>query len=116
MDKLIFLLLIILTVISFPLVKKFLQPGNLVGITSDNKTAYVLSLDEAKTVTVKGAAGDSIIEIKNRKVRMKESSCPNKLCVRQGWIDSGAILCVPNRVVVTISGNENNGQYDAVTR
>ncbi|MBI5195991.1 MAG: NusG domain II-containing protein [Nitrospirae bacterium] len=116
MDKLIFLLLIILTVISFPLAKKFIHPGNLVKIASDNKIAYVLPLDEAETVTVKGAAGDSVIEIKNRKVRMKESPCPNKLCVRQGWIESGAIVCVPNRVVVTISNDENNGQYDAVSR
>jgi len=38
------------------------------------------------------------------KVRVKESSCPNKICVKTGWIKrSGEIIvCAPNEVTVRI--------------
>ncbi|MBI5049707.1 MAG: NusG domain II-containing protein [Nitrospirae bacterium] len=101
MDKLLFFLLIILTLSSFFFAKKLIHPGNLVKISSDNKTIYMLSLDEEKTVSVKGKLGDSVVEIKNSKVRMKESPCPNKLCIHQGWLDSGAIICLPNKKPTT---------------
>ena len=76
----------------------------------------MLSLDEEKTVSVKGTLGDSVVEIKNGKVHMKESPCPNKLCIHQGWLDSGAIICLPNKVVITVGTDEGGKAYDAVTR
>lgn len=116
MDKLFFSLLIIFTITSFFLVKKLLHPGNLVKISSNNKTIYILSLGKERTISIKGHIGDSVIEIKNSKVRMKESPCPNKLCIHQGWIDSGAIVCLPNRVVVTVGEGKKDEQYDAVSK
>lgn len=116
MDKVLFFILVIATIASFFLVKGFIKPDNLVKISLNNKTQYVLSLTEDKIVSVKGSLGDNVIEIKDGKVHMKDAPCNNKVCIHQGWIDRGAIVCLPNKVVVSIGGDEVNGQYDAISR
>jgi len=115
MDKLLFLLIIILTITSFFLVKRLLEPGNLVKIISESKTLYVLSLNEDRVVSAKGPLGDNVVEIRSGRVRMKDAPCPDKLCINQGWIDRGAIICLPNRIVVMVGGAEGNRQYDAIS-
>ena len=48
----------------------------------------------------------SIMEFKDGKVRIKEANCPDKVCVRTGWISMPGeiIVCLPYRIVVKISG------------
>lgn len=42
------------------------------------------------------------IEILDHKVRVLRSTCPDKLCVKSGWLknSNAAIVCVPNRIVI----------------
>lgn len=116
MDKLLLLLLIVLTITGFLLVRRLLEPGNVVRVSSENKTVYVLSLDEDRTVLVRGPLGDNVIEIKSRKARIKDATCPDKLCTHHGWIDRGAIICLPNRVVVTVGADKRDERYDAISK
>lgn len=119
MDKLLFVFLVIFAIASFFFISELYPSGNSVRISVDNKTAYALPLDEDHMVTVKGPLGEGLIEIKNGKVHMKDAPCPDKLCVKQGWIDKGAIVCLPNKMVVTVNGGKQNfevSEYDAVTR
>lgn len=53
------------------------------------------------------------IEVKAGAIRMVDSNCRNKLCVRAGWISrpGQTIICAPNRVVIEIQGKK--GGYDA---
>ena len=53
------------------------------------------------------------IEIKDGRVRMLEASCPNHLCIRQGWIslEGQSIVCLPNKVVVRIEGSGNGPDF-----
>lgn len=46
------------------------------------------------------------IEINDGRVRMIEASCPNHLCIRQGWIrfEGQSIICLPNKVTVIVRG------------
>jgi hypothetical protein len=53
------------------------------------------------------------------KIGLDNSPCPDKLCVKQGWTDRGAIICLPNKVIISVGeGDENilDTGYDAVTR
>ena len=58
----------------------------------------------------------NIIAIEHGRVRMFMADCPDGLCVRQGWIDSGMIpiVCLPNRVVIILESAENEQNIDAV--
>jgi len=96
--------------------KAFFPQGHTVVIALDNKPMYLLPLDKDRTVSVEGPIGKTTIEIRNSRVRVLDSPCKNKLCVRQGWIERGALVCLPNRVAVTIdNGKETGNTVDAVT-
>ena len=84
-------------------------------------------LNEDRTVTV-SQIGDTItdtktnvVEIKDGKVCMEESSCRNQICVDTGWISrkNEIIVCLPNQVYVTIeddSASSGDTGMDAVAR
>ncbi|MDD2332589.1 MAG: NusG domain II-containing protein [Candidatus Cloacimonetes bacterium] len=42
------------------------------------------------------------LEIKNGRIRMIKSDCPDKRCIKQGFIRSMPIICMPNKVVIEI--------------
>ncbi len=118
-DKLIFISLIVFIIASFLFIGELFPSGTLVKISLDNKTVYILPLNEDRIVTVTGPLGTSVVEIKNGKAHMKESPCPRKLCIHQGWKDKGSITCLPNKVIVSIGRDEQHSEsseYDAVTR
>ncbi len=113
-DWALFVVLILLSLSGLFLVKGLALSGNTASIEVNGKLLYRLSLDEDRTVEVNGPVGVTRVEVKQGKVRIVDSPCPNKLCVRQGWIERGAIICLPNRVVVTIGGGGMRG-VDAIS-
>jgi hypothetical protein len=49
-------------------------------------------------------------------VRIADSACPNRQCVKTGWRSApgSAIVCLPNRVAVILDGRAPG--VDAVSR
>ena len=74
---------------------------------------YVFPLEYNEVYRVTGANGETVIEVKDRKVRVLESECPNKICVKQGF--ASAIVCLPNRVEVYTNGDSSK-KLDAVSK
>ncbi|MBF0459508.1 MAG: NusG domain II-containing protein [Nitrospirae bacterium] len=99
-DRLLLVLLLVITGASIVFVPLYLPHGGQVRIEVRNKLLYKLPISEDKTIPVVGLT----VEIKGGKVRVVDADCPGKICVKQGWIDSGAIICLPNRVVITVEG------------
>ncbi|OGW36267.1 MAG: hypothetical protein A2Y97_07480 [Nitrospirae bacterium RBG_13_39_12] len=116
-DKILLALLILVSLSGIVFVKELLPEAKRVMIEVNGHPVYILPKDKDRTVSVEGPEGVTVIEIKDQRVRVTESPCHNKLCIRQGWIESGAIVCIPNRVVVTISNHEDesNKIVDAIT-
>ena len=71
-----------------------------------------------QTVSVYGALGTTTIEIKEKKVRVVSSPCPQKMCVKMGWRSKNGdtIVCVPNKVVVKIVSACQKQKIDAIVR
>ena len=112
-----FLLLIILSLSGIFFIREILPESQTVLIDAEGKPAYVLPLNEDRTVSVEGPEGKTIVEIREKKIRIMDSPCRNKLCIRQGWVKNGGVVCLPNKVVVTIRSHEDNDRgVDAVTR
>lgn len=115
-DRILFSVLILMSVSGFFSIREVLPESLTVQIEVDGHPVYILPLDKSKTVSVKGPEGITIIEIKDHKVRVTDSPCNNKLCMQQGWLESGAIVCLPNRVIVTIGNHDKNHKtFDATT-
>jgi hypothetical protein len=88
-----------------------------VRVTANGKEVMSLPLqDGIEELTFEGYQGDSLLEISEGKVHMIDSACPDKLCVRTGWISrpGESIVCLPNKVVIEIVSGE--GGPDAVNR
>ena len=75
------------------------------------------SLNQDRTVNVPGPLGNTVVRINNGNVRVLSSPCPYKHCVRMGPIgsDGGVIACVPNKVVISVTNDQEDG-LDAVSR
>lgn len=96
--------------------KEILPQNRTVRIDVDGKPIYILPIENNRVVSVEGTEGKTTVEIRDRKVRITESPCQNKLCIRQGWVQNGGIVCLPNRIVVTIGDHDGrNGLIDGIT-
>lgn len=113
-DRVLFLLLIIASVAGLVYTQKAFSLGSDVVVEVNGTPVYTLSLDAETEIIVDGSHGRSIVEIKHGKVRMKEAHCDNLICVKQGWISKGAIVCLPNNIVVIV-GRGTKKDIDAIT-
>lgn len=56
------------------------------------------------------------LEIKDNSIRVCDSDCPDKVCVKTGFISSSkqAVVCLPNRISVRIINENNDDNIDIV--
>ncbi len=116
-DKLLFLLLLAASVAGLFYSREAMPQAPDIVITVDGKPQYTLPRDKDRVVTIPGPFGVTVVEIKEGRVRVREAHCPNRLCEKQGWVSRGAIICLPNHIVVTVGGKADNlpKGIDAVT-
>ena len=117
-DKVLIAVLLLVSVFSYAMVKSGLAAGAYASVSVDNKETVRIRLDtETRTFNFQSAVGPVVVERKNSRVRMLEASCPNKICIKMGWIDNsgGMIVCAPGKVLILIAGEEKNS-LDALTR
>ncbi|WP_169746170.1 NusG domain II-containing protein [Kosmotoga pacifica] len=76
-----------------------------------------MKIDISKDATY-NVADHMVVEVFNGKIRVKESDCPEKLCVKQGWVSSPEIpiVCLPNKIIIKIVGTTSDEEMDAITR
>ena len=115
-DVILLFLLLAISISGLIFIDNVMPQGTEVIIDVNGKQVYMLQLNTDKSVKVKGPLGDTLVEIRDGKVRITESPCPNKICIKQGWIKRGAIVCLPNRIVVRVnSTKDGNRKVDAIT-
>lgn len=109
-DKVLIVVLLLCVAGSFVAKNLLDSPGSIVIIELKDKPVYKGDLMEDRKVTIKGDYGDVRIQIKDGKVAVVYAECPNKVCVRTGWrsLSGESIICVPNRVIIRILGEETN--------
>ncbi|WP_238903378.1 NusG domain II-containing protein [Clostridium sp. YIM B02506] len=118
LDKVIIVVLLILSFLPlgiFMIVKGERKNTDIV-IKIDNKVEKKVPLNKSsESITYQIDFNNNIgyIEVKDSKVRMLEMSkeiCPNSICSDIGWIDNTyqSIVCLPNNIIVTIEGVEED--------
>lgn len=86
--------------------------GKSAEIIVDGKTTEIIALDESYEKQINGV----VVCCENGEVYIKESDCPDKVCIRSGRISKSGegIICAPNRVAIKIDGKKGN-MPDAIT-
>ena len=116
-DRLLFIFLISVSIAGIFISKNALSQGSDVIVEVDGKPSYTLPLNINKLLSIDGPYGPTLIEIESGKVRVKETYCRNQICVREGWISKGVIVCLPNKLVIIVGGSKKDKQQgiDAIT-
>lgn len=83
---------------------KAISGGDSVIIRSGGEVFGRYPLNENAKINVKG--GNTVV-IEDGEAYVSFASCPDKLCMHQGRIhdSSKSIVCLPNKMTVSISGN-----------
>lgn len=87
------------------IVKDVYYNGDLyANVYLDGKCIQSLDLDENQKIEIDGSISKMIIEVKSNRVRVKESGCPEQICVHRGWKKrkNATITCLPNKVMIII--------------
>ncbi len=115
LDYLVFLLSAALVTALAAAVYSGRDGGDAVRITGPGGT-WIYPLSERRTVRVEGPLGVTIIHIEEGAVRVIESPCPQKLCIRRGDISGPGHwnACLPNQVFLEIQA-KGEEQPDAHT-
>ena len=91
------------------------EESSQVRITVGGEEYGTYSLSEDQTIEINDT---NICEIKDGEVNMTQADCPDQLCIHQGpiHIQGETIVCLPNRVVVEITGNDKEEQLDGIVQ
>ncbi|MCD7905516.1 MAG: NusG domain II-containing protein [Clostridiales bacterium] len=93
--------------------------GAVAKIYSDGKLVETVELEkvsEGYEFTVECEDGENTVRVEQGKICVISASCPDKVCVNQGWISDGVmpVVCLPNKLVIEIEGAE--AEADAAAR
>ena len=116
-DILLILALLVLAGAAYGILRLTREPGNEAAVTVDGQLVLTVPLTREATVTVGENRGfRNVVEVSGGRIRVTDADCPDRLCVRQGWIRFGgeSIVCLPHKLVVTVRGSEHD--LDAVAR
>lgn len=91
------------------------EPGQVVVVAVDGQEYGRYPLSEDQEIVV--GEGNRLV-IRDGSAYMIWADCPDQLCVRQKSISrtGETIVCLPNRVVATVEGEESDGGLDAVAQ
>ena len=121
-DKILIVVLIVISAVSYPAIRHFLSDGTFVTIEVSGEERRVVRLGLDKEITVKGKIGDSTIRFDRKGVRFVGSPCEDRGCIEAGYIkDEGEVLrCEANDVTIRIIGGDDKGTkgrgIDFITR
>lgn len=114
-DVVIIIALIIASVIFIPFLRSHQLDTVEIYKVDDIIARYPLGED--RVFSVKGIDGTLEVEIKDRRVRVHSSSCPQQICVDTGWISETyeQIVCAPNLVFIIVKADSEKEQIDVLT-
>jgi Uncharacterized protein conserved in bacteria len=85
------------------------------AVISGVEGEWIYPLSSDREVQVQGPIGTTVVEIKDKSVRIEESPCPNQTCVAAGAISQPGqwLACLPNQVMVHVEGGKAHAGVDA---
>lgn len=114
-----FFLIIVICALVIIFHKNSSKPAKTAKIIQDGKVIRTVELQnvpkpyEFEIISPDG--GYNTIHVEYGKIGIVHASCPDKICVNQGLIDSGVlpVVCLPNKLSVVIT--DDSDELDAVT-
>ena len=97
-DGILIFLIIISIIISSLIIYRTAQTSEYAVIECDGQSEIV-SLEKDDVFALDNGM---VIEVSNGKIRVRDSDCPQKICVKHGWLKyaNDVIVCLPNKTII----------------
>jgi len=91
--------------------------GAMVVVKTDGEIFGTYPLSEDALIEIKVGDGSNTLVIEDGTARISDATCKNHVCVRHAAISKSgeSIICLPNKLIVTIEGAEEGDDIDAVS-
>jgi hypothetical protein len=93
----------------------------MLNVQYGEKRLYLIDVNDKKEIKlenrdIKLDNGHVTIEVTPDGARFLESDCPNKICIKQGWVKNcgDTAVCVPKRLALVMECKEQD--YDAISQ
>ena len=100
-----------------------LQPNRDAGVASITLDGVCIRTIDLRTApdqefTVESGCGSNTISIESGRLRITAADCPDQLCVQSGWLTQTGLplVCLPHRLVITLSADAQTADTDAISR
>lgn len=113
-DIILFLVPIIIAIVSFFIIFNH-QTKPVANIIIDGKLYKSIDLSNTTNQTIDlNLKYNNVIEIKDGKIRILNTDCPDKVCKNTGFINKAGqvIVCVPSKLIIKIEGK---AEFDVVS-
>lgn len=109
------LIMIIILTASIGLWCSFRSPGGAVIEIQSQGHMKRAFLDQNQTIFIQGPLGTTTVVVKDKRVKITDSPCQQKVCVKMGWKYKRGemIACLPNEVIIRIPGKDK--MVEAIT-
>lgn len=109
---------ILLATIALFIFRPLRHPGTTVTITVDGVYYGSWELSKDVEIPIQGYSGTNCLQIASGTASMISADCPDLLCVHHAPISNTGerIVCLPNRVIVSIDTKSNSSGPDAVSQ
>lgn len=117
-----FAALLILSAASALLLRFNGKSGSVANIYIDTTLVYCLDLSAETTpreIVLENAPCNNVIQVEQGRIRVVSATCPDQVCVKQGWSDSALtpIVCLPSRLIIKIEASmPEASQVDGVAK
>lgn len=89
-----------------------------VVIKKEGKIVYRIKLPLDKNMWISSEDGVAELMIKGKKIRFIKSTCPQKYCIKQGWLNNSStmLICMPLKIQVYFGAKDFKTKVDAITQ
>ena len=118
-EKVLWIIILGVAVALFLFLKFSANDGEQVIVKVDKKEIARYDLNTDREVVIEGKdGGKNTLVIKDGKAYIKDATCPDKLCEHQGKIHmvGQSLICLPNRVVIEITDDNKDEEFDGISK
>ena len=120
-DFILIFIILLIVVVSFG-INHFTnaKSGKQIEIYVDNELYKTYDIDDEDEIKIESEEGYNVVKIHNHGAQITEASCPDKVCIQEGFITkpSESIVCLPNKVHIKIITDDTNnyGEEDIISK
>ena len=120
-DFILIFIILLIVVVSFG-INHFTnaKSGKQIEIYVDNELYKTYDIDDEDEIKIESEEGYNVVKIHNHGAQITEASCPDKVCIHEGFIKkpSESIVCLPNKVHIKIITDDTNnyGEEDITSK